>query len=191
MTYKFQCHFFLKQKTRPRPRGGGGGTFMLTAHLPFFPEGVTQITKDLGVNKENGTITYFNFCMPVFSHAENDLKTFRMITSQFCVNGNAKQAEIYRAFGVTPISVKRSVKLYRTRGVQGFYEPRKPRGAAVLTEDVLAEVQRHLDAGEVIPDIAKKLQLKSNTLAKAVRAGHLHEPFKKKLPGIMAKHKAP
>ena len=154
---------------------------MLTAHLPFFPEGITQITKNLAFKKVNGTITYFNFCMPIFSHAENDLKTFRMITSQFCVNGNAKQAEICRAFGVTPISVKRSVKLYRARGVQGFYDPRKTRGAAVLTEDVLAEVQRQLDSGDVIPEIAKKLQLKPNTLDKAVRGGRLHEPFKKKL----------
>jgi phage portal protein BeeE len=36
-----------------------------------------------------------------------------MITAQFCESGNAKQAEIARAFGVPPISVKRAVKLYR------------------------------------------------------------------------------
>jgi hypothetical protein len=36
-----------------------------------------------------------------------------MITSQFCVNGCAKQSDIIRAFGVTSISVKRSVKTYR------------------------------------------------------------------------------
>ena len=153
---------------------------MLTAHLPFFPEGVTPITSNLAFKKENGTITYFNFSMPVFMHDENDLKTFRMITSQFCANGNATQAQIYRAFGVTPISVKRSVKLYRVKGVSGFYEPRKTRGVAVLTPDVLEEVQRQLDLGESVADIASNLQLKKNTLSKAIRAGHLHIPLKKK-----------
>lgn len=153
---------------------------MLTGQLPLFPEGVTNITSSLAFKKENGTITYFNFHMPIFSHGEKELKTFRMITSQFCVNGNATQAEIYRAFGVTPISVKRYVKLYRTKGVQGFYEPRNTRGAAVLTPDVLQEVQNLLDLGDAIPDIAEKLQLKPNTLSKAVRAGRLHLPLKKK-----------
>jgi transposase len=39
-----------------------------------------------------------------------------MITAQFCVNGNAKQMDIVRAFGVTKISVKRAVKRYREQG---------------------------------------------------------------------------
>ena len=34
----------------------------------------------------------------------------RMITSQFCASGYTKQSDIIRAFGVTSISVKRSVK---------------------------------------------------------------------------------
>jgi hypothetical protein len=49
----------------------------------------------------------------VFSHAGTDIATFRMITSQFCVSGHVKQSDIIRAFGVTSISVKRSVKIYR------------------------------------------------------------------------------
>ena len=41
--------------------------------------------------------------MPMVSHAETDVATFRMITSQFCVSGHVKQSDIIRAFGVTPI----------------------------------------------------------------------------------------
>jgi hypothetical protein len=37
--------------------------------------------------------------MPVFSHAENDIATFRMITSQFCESGYARQSDIIRALG--------------------------------------------------------------------------------------------
>ena len=60
-------------------------------HLPLFPDGVTHITNELAFEKRDGRITYFNGHMPVFSHAESDVATFRMITSQFCQSGYAKQ----------------------------------------------------------------------------------------------------
>ena len=82
-------------------------------HLPMFPTGVTHITSELAFEKKDGCITYFNGHMPVFTHDEKDVATFRMITSQFCVSGYTKQSDIIRAFGVTSISVKRSVKLAR------------------------------------------------------------------------------
>ena len=47
-----------------------------------------------------------------------------MFTSQLYINGSASQAEICRAFGVSKISVLRSVKLYREKGMAGFL----PRG---------------------------------------------------------------
>ncbi|MCG6870232.1 MAG: hypothetical protein LJE91_16310, partial [Gammaproteobacteria bacterium] len=67
--------------------------------LPIFPEGVTPITAVLAFGKRDGRVTYFNGSMPVFVHAEQDRASFQMITAQFCVNGNAKQADIVRAFG--------------------------------------------------------------------------------------------
>ena len=103
-----------------------------------------------------------------------------MITSQLYVNGSATQAEICRAFGVSRISVKRSVKLYREKGVAGFFAPRRRRGPAVLTPEVLEKVQQHLDQGLSIPETARKLDLKADTLRKAVRAGKLHVVSKKK-----------
>jgi hypothetical protein len=49
-------------------------------HLPMFPSGVTQITEELAFWKKDGNVTYFNGHLPVFSHAEHDIATFRMIT---------------------------------------------------------------------------------------------------------------
>jgi transposase len=149
-------------------------------HLPFFPDGVELITPELAFEKKEGQVTYFNGHMPVFIHAEQDIPTFRMITAQFCVNGNAKQADISRAFGITLISVKRAVKLYRERGVSGFYEEPNRRGPAVLTAHVLKEAQERLDEGFEISEVAEQLTVKRNTLAKAIRAGRLHKPAKKK-----------
>jgi transposase-like protein len=148
--------------------------------FPLFPEGATHISSHLAFQKKQGMITYFNYTMPVFTHAENEINTFRMITSQFYINGNATQAEICRAFGVTKISVKRAVKLYRERGPAGFYAPRNTRGAGVLTSELLQEIQQLLDSGSSVADIAKEKQLKPNTLAKAILAGRLHKPIKKK-----------
>ena len=102
------------------------------------------------------------------------------ITAQFCINGNAKQMEIARAFGVTPISVKRAVKCYREQGVEGFYAEPKRRGPAVLTAPVLAEAQGLLDDGLAVSEVAERLEVKADTLAKAIRAGRLHKPTKKK-----------
>jgi transposase len=148
--------------------------------LQMFPHGATQITSELAVEKRDGRVTYFNGTMPVFSHDEEDVRTFRMITSQFCVNGNAKQPEIVKAFGVPLTSVKRYCRLYREKGPAGFYAPRPRRGAAVLTQTVLAQVQELLDEELPVGVVAQRLAIKPNTLTKAVRAGRVHVPGKKK-----------
>jgi hypothetical protein len=97
--------------------------------------------------KKDGQITYFNGHMPVFSHAENNVATFRMITSQFCVSGYVQQTDIIRTFGVTSISVKRSLKTCREKGPKGFCAPRVTRGAAVLVDTVVAEAEELLAGG--------------------------------------------
>ena len=148
-------------------------------HLPLFPSGVTQITDDLAFWKKDGAVTYFNGHLPVFSHPENDIATFRMITSQFCVAGRAKQADIIRAFGVTSISMKRSVKIYREKGPRGFYAPRATRGAAVPVEAVVAQAEEFFAGGADEAEVCEKLKLKRNTLQKAIRAGRVRRYAKK------------
>jgi transposase-like protein len=146
----------------------------------MFPFGVTPVTALLSFIKEDKNITYFNGSLPVFSHLEEDNQSFRLITAQFCVNGHARQMEIVRAFGVTPISVKRSVKLYREEGPRGFYKQKTKRGAAILTPTVIEQVQQFLSNHEEVADIAAKFGIKVDTLSKAIRAGRLHKPAKKK-----------
>lgn len=148
--------------------------------LPIFPEGMTLINANLGFMKKDRTVTYIYGSLPVFSHDIEDIRTFRMFTSQLYINGNASQAEICRAFGVSLISMKRSVKLYREKGMAGFYEEPRRRGPAVLTPPVIREVQELLDQGRQLTDIAKQLDLKVDTLRKAVQSGKLHKPQKKR-----------
>jgi transposase-like protein len=142
--------------------------------LPFFPHGATNINERLGFMREDDQVTYIYGHLPVFMHSTEDLQTFRMITSQFYINGSATQSELCRAFGVSAISIKRAVKLYRKKGPAGFYEQRRYRGAAVLTDTVLAEAESLLSKEWNVAETAKQLGLKKDTLRKALKAGRLH-----------------
>ncbi|MCP5015663.1 MAG: hypothetical protein GY938_10370 [Ketobacter sp.] len=93
--------------------------------------------------------------------------------SQIVDSGAAKQVELVKAFGVSIISVKRYVKILREKGPGGFFDKKRRRGAHVLKEDVLAKVQSLLNKGESIPKVAKALNLKADTLRKAVKGGRL------------------
>lgn len=105
------------------PAGKKGGLQVL---LPFFPEEITMITHYIGVKKEEDMVYYFNGVMPIFQHEESDLDSFRYITSQLVINGNCKQVDIVKCFGVSAISVKRCVKRYReSKGLGDFVSKKK------------------------------------------------------------------
>ncbi len=144
--------------------------------LPVFPEGATMISTSVAIERRDGKIFYFHGQLPVFSHPEDDLKSFRMFTSQLVVNGNCKQVDIIRTFGVPPITVKRTVKLYREKGPAGFYEqkPRK-RNPRVLTPKILEKAQSLLDDRVSRSEVAERLSIKPDTLYKAIRFGKLIE----------------
>lgn len=148
--------------------------------FPFFPDGVSAITSEIGFQKKDGKIVYFCGSMPIFSHDEEDVATFRLFLSQLHINGNATQSEVAKAFGITSINVKRSVKLLRESGPASFYSKRPGRGPTVLTPDVLEEVQKLLDQEIELAEISKKLSLKINTIKKAIQEGRLRKPVKKK-----------
>jgi hypothetical protein len=151
------------------------GVTMPQLVIPIFAEGVVHINSGLAYKKENGRVYYFNGDeMPLFSHDETDVRSFKMITSQFYVNGNATQAQIVKAFGIPPISMKRAVKLFRTHGPSGFYVSLQPkRKPRVLTPEVINIVQKLLDDGNDLQSICNQLELKKDTLHKAIRDGRL------------------
>ena len=147
---------------------------MAQLQLPVFPAGVTQLSTDLGVSCRDGRVSYFYGTLPVFAHGEKDVKSFRLFTSQLYLEGKVKQSTLVKVFGVTPISVKRAVKLYAAEGPAGFWRRRPTRGPSVLTPEVLKQAQARLDAGEELAAVAAELRVKYDTLQKAVRDGRLH-----------------
>src|SRR2546430_7839053 len=151
--------------------------------LPIFPAGVTEINSQIAVQKDASAVWYIYGHVPVFQHAEGDVQSFRMFTSQMIAGGTVKPQEIVKTFGVPMITVKRYVKLYRDHGSKGFYEAR-PRhsSASVLKGEVLEQAQCLLDEGRSVPEVAEELKVLANTLHKAIRDGRLRSGPKKTMP---------
>ena len=148
--------------------------------LPIFPAGVTEINSRIAVQKEDGQVWYIHGHLPVFHHDEEDVRSFRMFTSQMIVNGTVKPKEIAKAFGVPSITVKRYVKVFREQGVKGFYETKSRKSSAsVLKGEVLERARALLEQGRSVPDVSSELKVLANTLHKAIRAGRLPAPQKK------------
>ena len=148
--------------------------------LPIFPAGVTEINGRIAIQKEAGRVFYLHGHLPVFQHEEQDVRSFRMFTSQMIAGGTVKPKEMVKTFGVPMITVKRYVKLYREQGAKGFYSS-NPRhsSASVLKGDVLEQAQKLLEEGRSVPEVAAELNVLTNTLHKAIRAGCLRGSQKK------------
>ena len=96
-----------------------------------------------------------------------------MFTSQMIVNGTVKPKEIVQTFGVPTITVKRYAKVLREKGSKGFFAPRKTRSSPVLTEDVQRRCQDLLEEGKSVPEVAREMKVRANTLHKSIRSGRL------------------
>jgi hypothetical protein len=151
--------------------------------LPIFPAGVIEINSSIAVQKEEGQVWYIHGHLPVFHHGEEDVGSFRMFTSQMIVNGTVKPKEIVKAFGVPSITVKRYVKVFREQGAKGFYETKsRQSSASVLKGEVLERARMLLKQGRSVPEVASETKVFANTLHKAIRAGRLPAPQKKRNP---------
>ena len=150
--------------------------------LPMFPDGVTEINNQIAIEVEDDRVCYIYGHLPVFQHDKEDVRSFRMFTSQMIETGSVKPREIVETFGVPMVTVKRYMKVYRQQGAKGFYES-KPRhsSASKLKGEVLERGQQLLDEGRSVPEVAEEINVMANTIHKAIRAGRLQRrPSQKK-----------
>jgi hypothetical protein len=80
---------------------------MPQAWLPIFPSDATAINAIMSFCQRDGSVYDLHGCVPVYPHPAHDGKAFRLCASQLAVNGSCTQAEVVRAFGTSPISMKR------------------------------------------------------------------------------------
>ena len=145
--------------------------------LPLVPRGATQINGLVSVYRDGTSWTYFLSTYPIYSHAQNDRRMFRMVTAQLVDSGACRQIDIQNTFGVSKSSVIRSVNKLRSDGAEAFFLQRKGRrGGNVFTSKVLEQAQNLLDQGYLRKDAARELGIKYDTFRKAINDGRLIEP---------------
>src|SRR5437879_13705192 len=98
--------------------------------LPIFPAGVTEINRQIAVQKEAGRVCYIHGHLPVFQHEEQDVRSLRMFTSQMIVSGAVKPKEIVQTFVVPMITVKGYMHVYRDSVAKAVYGAKPPHSAA-------------------------------------------------------------
>jgi hypothetical protein len=152
--------------------------------LPIFPSGSKSIAEGIAVECRDKQVVYFSGLLPVFQHAEDDLQSFRLFTSQLIDMGVVRQVDIVNAFGVPLPTVKRYLKLLRDHGPKVFFAEPKRRSAAVLNDEVRQVVERLIEEGRSVPEMAEASGVKANTLHKAIRAGRLPRAKKNNPPRI-------
>jgi transposase len=142
--------------------------------LPLIPHGANRISENLSVIHENGEWVYFHGCLPIFNHSENDMKSFRMISSSFINNGICKNIDIIKVFNVSKSSVIRSSQKFKDNGSCAFFSNKKTRGSAtILTPAIIEKAEDFLYYGFSCSEIAKKLKIKVGTLRKGISDGRV------------------
>ncbi len=145
--------------------------------FPIFPDDSRFINSEIAVKTIGEDVYYFNSEMPIYKHHKDDYKSFRCITSQLADLNVVKQMEIVRAFKVSKESVKRWVKIYRDEGNEGFFKTRKGRKKGnILTNEILKKVQARLNQGETPGQIGEEMDIKPDTIKKAISSGRLTRP---------------
>lgn len=147
--------------------------------FPVFPDEIKLINSLIGFVKKDGYVYYFNGQMPIFHHPIDDINSFKMFLSQLYLCGNASQADIVRAFGISKSSIKRWVKKYNEKGASAFFNKNVQRTPTVLTPEKIAEIQSLLDSEEEVAYISKLTGVKKDTILKAIKKNKLHKPKKK------------
>jgi hypothetical protein len=153
---------------------------MPQVQLPIFPAGSVEINRDLACRAEDDRVVYYNGHLPVFTHGKSDLASFRLFTSQLIVQGSATQGQIAKAFGVPLVAIKRATKVFRERGAGGFFAPKRRREGSRLDEQKLEQARLLLVHGHALPVVSQQTGVLTDTLRKAVAAGRLPAPLKKR-----------
>ena len=144
---------------------------MPQAWLPLIPSGATAINDILSVYKKDNYWYYFCGIHSVFFHAANDQRSFRLFTAQLVCQGQCRQIEIIRTFGVSKNSVNRAVKKYRETGINGFFSPRRKREGTVITKEIKNQAEKLFGSGYSRSEVAEELGIIKSTLRKAINQG--------------------
>ena len=146
----------------------------MTVKVPTLATGSTMISDVVCVENLNGVWTYSVYLWPIYTHEQSQRAQFRYIAATLINAGLCKQVEIVRAFGVDRKMLGRAQQQLRERGTESFFEKRTGRkGGTVLNEERLTQAQQLLNEGLSRAEVSAQLQIKTDTLRKALKDGRL------------------
>ena len=144
--------------------------------MPLFTNEVKLITPTLGVFCKDDIVYYLHCGVPIYCHEQEDVKSFRFITSKYISQGLCKKIEISRAFGVSYDSVKRNVKKLAQIGDKNFFAGDNRKGSCYkLTPQVLSRMQSYIDEGKNNTEISKLEGVTEGAIRYAIRTDKLRK----------------
>jgi hypothetical protein len=143
--------------------------------LPIFSAESKMISNCVGYYTRDGIVQYIVNGLPVYAHAEEDLNSFRFITSNFIEQGLCKKVEIKRAFHVSEDTVYRYHKMYVEQGADAFFGKKavsKKRSHKIVGK-TKEKIQNYLNEGKSVNSIAKKLGITEGAIRYQISIGEL------------------
>ena len=132
-----------------------------------------QVNSDLSIECRRGIVKYCHKEVIIFQHNIDDFCSFKMFVSELYIIGICKQVELCRALKISQTTMKRYVKKFQKSGLKSFYKERKQTEGSVITEKVKKQTENLLLQGWSPKMIAKKLNIKADTLAKSIKQGRI------------------
>lgn len=151
--------------------------------LPILLPGETFINSFVRVLCDENRWTYFLGEYPIYSHAPSDQRMFRLTIAQLIESKVCRQSEIIKAFAIPKSNVIRAQRKLRREGPDAFFRDRRGRkGGNILTPQKLEQAQELLDQGKSRKMVSEKLDVKYDTLRKAINDGRLKKSFVENRP---------
>jgi len=159
--------------------------------LPLFPNETKLITPTLGVFKKDELVYYLHCGVPIYSHAVEDIKSFRYITSKFIVERLCRKIEISECFGISYDSVKGYVKLLQEEGDAEFFSNEKRHGYAhKLLPEVVERIQKSIDEGKNNCLIGREEGLSEGAIRYGIKTGKLKKELTLSSPSTLPTNRA-
>lgn len=142
--------------------------------LPLYPNETKLISQSVGVYRKDGIVQYIVNGLPVYAHPEEDLNSFRFITSNFIAQGLCRKVEVQRCFGVSEDSVSRYYKKFKTKGTEGFFGPDARKGKAYkICGELRKRIQKKLENEQSVNSIAKEEGVRESAIRYQIKKGYL------------------
>ncbi len=143
-------------------------------HLPLFPATATLVSSYLGVYENEGIVQYIVNGMPVYSHAKDDLNSFRYIISNFIHEKLCRKTEVQRCFHVSEDTVYRAYRKFLKEGASGFFHPSNSKGTPhKINGEKKQRIQSKLDQGQSVNSIAKQEGVRESAIRYQIKQGYL------------------